>query len=170
VKIEGTRALAAPRDIVWGVLNDPASMAALMPGVESFEVKSDRQWVAKVKVPLGLGGLRMSINMDKVEETPPTYAKMAAKGTGVGAIMNMETEFHLEETPQGTSMRWSADVRIGGAVGGMGQRVLQPIINQQVGNVLDALDRRRRRAASRRARVRRRPPSRSTLRPRPVTC
>jgi carbon monoxide dehydrogenase subunit G len=37
-------------------------------------------------------------------------------------------------------MNWQADVRIAGSVGSMGQRVLQPIINQQVGNVLTALD------------------------------
>jgi carbon monoxide dehydrogenase subunit G len=37
-------------------------------------------------------------------------------------------------------MAWEADVKIAGPVGSMGQRVLQPIINQQVGNVLSALD------------------------------
>ena len=37
-------------------------------------------------------------------------------------------------------MAWEADVKIAGPVGSMGQRVLQPIINQQVGNVLAALD------------------------------
>ena len=37
-------------------------------------------------------------------------------------------------------MAWKADVKIAGAVGSMGQRVLQPIINQQVGNVLKALE------------------------------
>ena len=37
-------------------------------------------------------------------------------------------------------MAWSADVKIAGPVGSMGQRVLQPIINQQVGNVLTALE------------------------------
>ncbi len=37
-------------------------------------------------------------------------------------------------------MAWEADVKIAGPVGSMGQRVLQPIINQQVGNVLTALD------------------------------
>ena len=37
-------------------------------------------------------------------------------------------------------MAWEADVKIAGPVGSMGQRVLQPIINQQVGNVLGALD------------------------------
>jgi hypothetical protein len=37
-------------------------------------------------------------------------------------------------------MRWEADVRIAGPVGSMGQRVLQPIVNQQVNHVLTALD------------------------------
>ena len=37
-------------------------------------------------------------------------------------------------------MAWEADVKIAGPVGSMGQRVLQPIINQQVGNVLAALE------------------------------
>ena len=37
-------------------------------------------------------------------------------------------------------MRWEADVKIAGPVGSMGQRVLQPIVNQQVGNGAGALD------------------------------
>ena len=37
-------------------------------------------------------------------------------------------------------MTWEADVRIAGPVGAMGQRVLQPIVNQQVKNVLTALE------------------------------
>jgi carbon monoxide dehydrogenase subunit G len=37
-------------------------------------------------------------------------------------------------------MKWAAYVSIAGPVGSMGQRVLQPIINQQVGNVLRSLE------------------------------
>ena len=37
-------------------------------------------------------------------------------------------------------MAWEADVRIAGPVGSMGQRVLQPIVNQQVAQVLSALE------------------------------
>jgi carbon monoxide dehydrogenase subunit G len=37
-------------------------------------------------------------------------------------------------------MQWSAEVKIAGPVGSMGQRVLQPIVNQQVQHVLGALD------------------------------
>ena len=140
MKLEGTQELAAPRATVWTILNDPEQMAKLMPGVEGFEVHDDRHWTAKVKVPLGLGGLRLSVDFEKLEEREPEYAALKAKGNGVGAIMNMTTQFDLAEAGAGTSMKWEADVRIAGPVGAMGQRVLQPIVNQQVKNVLTALE------------------------------
>jgi len=141
VKVEGMKEFAAPRETVWKVLNDPAQMAQMMPGVEGFNVTDERHWQAKVKIPLGLGGLRMTIDFDKVEERAPEFAQLNAKGNGVGAMLNMKTQFHLSGEGAQTSMRWEADVKIAGAVGAMGQRVLQPIINQQVGNVLAALER-----------------------------
>jgi carbon monoxide dehydrogenase subunit G len=140
VKVEGTKELPASRETVWSVLNDPEQMAKLMPGVESFQVTDDRHWTAKVKVPLGLGGLKMTINFEKLEERPPEFSSLNAKGTGVGAMMNMTTSFTLSGEGDRTSMAWEADVRIAGPVGSMGQRVLQPIVNQQVGNVLNALE------------------------------
>jgi carbon monoxide dehydrogenase subunit G len=149
VRVEGTRTFDAPRATVWQVLNDPSRLAKTMPGVESFDVHDDRNWRANVKIPLGLGGLRMSIDFTKMEEREPEFAKLAAKGNGVGAIMNMETAFHLTESASGgTDMKWEADVKIAGPVGSMGQRVLQPIVNQQVGQVLTALDAQVKEAAS----------------------
>jgi uncharacterized protein len=141
MRVEGTRSFAVARETVWSVLNDPRKMAELMPGVESFDVQDDRHWRANVKVPLGLGGLRMSINFEKTEEREPEFARLRAKGTGIGALMDMVTGFHLDEEEGGTAMRWEADVKIAGPVGSMGQRVLHPIVNQQVTSVLDALDR-----------------------------
>jgi uncharacterized protein len=140
VKVEGTRRYEASRDRVWDVLNDPAEMAGLMPGVESFEIADDTHWKAKVKVPLGLGSMKMSIDFEKTESRPPEHASLRAKGKGVGAIMSMETQFDLTEDGGATEMRWQADVRILGQVASMGQRVVQPIVNQQVENVLSALD------------------------------
>jgi uncharacterized protein len=141
MNVSGDQEFAAPRDVVWQVLNDPAAMAKTMPGVESFDIHDDRHWTANVKIPLGLGGLKMKVDMEKVEEREPEFAKLAVKGNGVGAIMNMETSFKLSDADAGaTSMAWSAEVKILGPVGSMGQRVLQPIVNQQVRAVLTALD------------------------------
>jgi carbon monoxide dehydrogenase subunit G len=142
VRLTGERTFDSPRETVWRVLNDPESMAKTMPGVESFDVQDEKHWTANVKIPLGLGGLRMKINFEKTEEREPEYAALSAKGQGVGAFMNMQTSFELsEQGPASTSMKWAADVSIAGPVGSMGQRVIQPIVNQQVGHVLTALER-----------------------------
>ena len=140
MRVAGARSFDAPRGAVWHVLNDPASMAATMPGVESFDVQDERRWRANVKVPLGLGTLGMTMDLEKTEEREPEFARLAIKGNGVGAILSMTTAFTLSEAGGGTNMEWEADVRIAGPVGSMGQRVLQPIVNQQVQQVLAALD------------------------------
>jgi carbon monoxide dehydrogenase subunit G len=140
VNLAGERPFAAPRAVVWEVLNDPAAMAKVMPGVESFDIHDDKRWTAHVKIPLGLGGLKMKVEMQKVEEREPEFAKMAIKGSGVGAMLTMETSFDLADAGESTAMKWSALVKIAGPVGSMGQRVLQPIVNQQVENVLSALE------------------------------
>jgi carbon monoxide dehydrogenase subunit G len=148
VKVEGTRSFAAPRDRVWEVLNDPRRMAQLMPGVESFDIHDDRHWRANVKVPLGLGSLPLRFDFEKTDERTLEFARLHAKGNGVGAIVSLDTQFHLADAGGGTEMRWEADVRIAGPVGSMGQRVLQPIVNQQVSQVLSALERQVSAAAS----------------------
>jgi carbon monoxide dehydrogenase subunit G len=140
MNVQGERTFAAPRQAVWDVLNDPASMAKTMPGVESFDVHDERRWTANVKIPLGLGGLKMKIAMNKTEEREPEFARLQVKGQGVGAMLSMETSFELKDAAGGTAMHWAADVKLAGPVGSMGQRVLQPIVNQQVAHVLTALD------------------------------
>jgi carbon monoxide dehydrogenase subunit G len=113
-----------------------------LPGVESFEVQDPTHWSAAVKVPLGLGGLRLKFKFEKTEERAPEHARLNAKGQGVGAIVSMDTQFDLTPDGAGTAMAWQADIHVLGQVGSMGQRVFQPIVNQQVENVLGALERR----------------------------
>ena len=140
MKVSGERAFQAPRATVWEVLNDPAQMAKTMPGVESFDVQDDKHWRAHVKIPLGLGGLRMSIDFEKTEEREPEFAKLHAKGNGVGAVMNMDTSFQLTDAGDTTNMKWEAEVHLLGPVASMGQRVLQPIVTHPVSQVLGALE------------------------------
>ena len=75
MKVEGERQFSASRATVWEVLNDPARMAKTMPGVESFDVQDDRHWRAHVKIPLGMGGLRMSVDFEKTEEREPERSR-----------------------------------------------------------------------------------------------
>jgi hypothetical protein len=82
----------------------------------------------------------MKIDMEKTDERELEYAALHVKGQGVGAMLNMQTSFELTDSGGGTKMAWAADVKLAGPVGSMGQRVLQPIVNQQVSHVLSALE------------------------------
>jgi carbon monoxide dehydrogenase subunit G len=81
VRVQGTRSFAAPRGTVWEVLNSPERMAKLMPGVESFDVHDPEHWRANVKIPLGLGGLRMSFDFTKLEERQPSSRSCMRRAT-----------------------------------------------------------------------------------------
>jgi carbon monoxide dehydrogenase subunit G len=141
VKVEGVKELDASPQTVWDVLMDPTRISKLLPGVESFEVQDEKHWSASVKVPLGMGGLKLKFRFERAEERPIEYAKLNARGQGVGAIVGMDTEFHLEPLEGNrTKMNWVADIHVAGPIGSMGQRVFQPIVNQQVSNVLNALE------------------------------
>lgn len=140
MKLSGEHSFTAPREVVWAVISDPAQLAELMPGVQSFEIQDDRRFRAHVKIPLGLGSLELAIDFEKLDERPPEHSSLKAHGRGVGAMVSMETAFTLEEAGEGTLMLWSAEVSIAGPVGAMGQRVLQPIFRQQVGHILGALE------------------------------
>ena len=91
MKVHGEREFAAQRQTVWGVLQDPAQMAALMPHVESFDVEDDRRWKANVKIPLGLGSLKMSIKFEKLEEVehPASHRPAAAMIRGRAIPVSM---------------------------------------------------------------------------------
>jgi carbon monoxide dehydrogenase subunit G len=142
MKVSGTKEFDAPRKVVWDAISDPEGMARLMPGFESFEVQDSKHWRAKVKVPLGIGGLRMTIDFEQLDERPLELASLRAKGRGVGALMDMTTSFRLSGDDAHTSMDWEADVKMLGAGGAMGQRILQPVVHQQVDHVLAALEQR----------------------------
>ena len=77
---------------------------------------------------------RAAIDFEKLEERELEFASRSAKGNGVGAMINMQTAVHARAEPTAQHARccWAADVSVAGPVGSMGQRVLQPIVKQQV--------------------------------------
>ena len=59
-----------------------------------------------MKIPLGMGGLKLNFKFEKLEERPIEYAKLSSKGQGVGAIVAMETEFNLSPTARRPTWTW----------------------------------------------------------------
>jgi carbon monoxide dehydrogenase subunit G len=141
VRIEGIRRFDAPRERVFRALTDPHEIGELMPGVERVEVANDDEWVAVARSPFRRG-FHLQLDMQVIERRPPEHAKLRAQGKSFGARLSIDTEFRLSENGSGTEMAWTAEVGLGGLLGGLGGRALEPAARRQAERAMDRLQQR----------------------------
>ncbi len=123
---EGTFNVKTSKDKVFNLLMDPNQISQCMPDLQKLEVKSPEDYTAIIKA--GVSFIRGDFNMHftVVEKTAPTHAKLVAHGTGIGSTIDMDTLMDLTDVPDGgTSMKWSAEAKIGGRIATVGQRLIE---------------------------------------------
>lgn len=141
MRIEGERVFAAPPGAVFEALTDPELLAGMVPGVESVEVESADRWTATVASPLGKGP-SLPLRFELTERRPPERAGLHAKGGRMGAKIAVATSFDLAEAPEGTRMRWSAEIKLGGVLRALDGPGFEPVARRQAEKSLDRLGQR----------------------------
>ena len=125
MKINGTATLNAPRDRVWTALNDPAVLVRTIPGCEKLEnVGQDRY---AMTVTAGVASIKGTYLGDVAltDPEPPSGFTLKASGAGAPGTVNADVRVTLDDSGDGrTLLSYAADAVVGGAVGGVGQRVL----------------------------------------------
>ena len=107
------------------MMTDPNQLSQCMPDLQKLEVKSPDDFTAVVKAGVSFIKGDFVLHFTTVEKTPPTHAKLTAHGTGIGSTVDLDTLMDISDAEGGgTSMRWSADARVGGRIASVGQRLL----------------------------------------------
>ena len=124
MKLEGTFLVAAPRDTVWELLNDPDVLARTLPGCERLSVAGENRYEGVISV--GIAAIRStytgSVVLDDIR--PPESYSLAVDGQGTGGFIKGRGRITLTEQAGQTSMAVSGDAQIGGRIAGVGQRLL----------------------------------------------
>lgn len=111
-----------------------------MPDLQKLEVKSADDFTAVVKAGVSFIKGDFTLHFLTVEKTPNSHAKMTAHGTGIGSTVDMEMLMDLSPGSNGgTSMKWSAEAKIGGRIASVGQRLLQGQAEKIIKNLFDCL-------------------------------
>ena len=140
VHYDGSFEVDKPRDVVYNFLIDPRSIASIIPGVESVDVVDPDNF--RVKASLGVGAIKGTVNITAkfTEKKPPEGAKVVGRGSGMQSTMDFEIGFRLEEpSPGRTRVNWYFDGNIGGLIGSMGARVLDPVAQRIVQDSVERL-------------------------------
>jgi carbon monoxide dehydrogenase subunit G len=144
VIVSGETVFASPRADVFRALTQPETLVGAVPGTSNLEVRDERHWSARVRIPLARIPLRLKVEFELVEVDAPEHARLVARGRGPGGSLTMETSFDLHDVASGTHMAWTADVTLGGPAGRVAGPLLRPLVDRQVGAVLRAVGERAR--------------------------
>jgi carbon monoxide dehydrogenase subunit G len=137
---EGTFNVKAAPEKVYSMILDPNQISQCMPDLQKLDVKSPDDFTAVVKAGVSFIKGDFTLHFLTVEKTPDSHAKLTGHGTGIGSTVDMEIYIDLAKTNEGgTSMKWSADAKIGGRIASVGQRLLQGQAEKIIKGLFDCL-------------------------------
>ncbi len=131
MELEGRFTVRAPRDRVWAFFNDPNALASCLSDPHELEVVDPdhiRGWVRS-----GVGFVKGTFTGSAtiVERVPPERARIKAHGSGMGSAVDVEATLELSEAAGETTVRWTADVVLGGTIASVGARLLKGTVDKK---------------------------------------
>jgi carbon monoxide dehydrogenase subunit G len=131
MELTGDMQIAAPREKVWGALNDPDILARCIPGCESIEVVSPTEKAARVMVKVGPVRTRFTGHIRMGEVRPGEGCTLQFAGSGGAAGMAKgQSEVELADQDGGTRLRYNVQASVGGKLGQVGGRMIDAAAKQ----------------------------------------
>ncbi len=141
MKVSGDALLHAPVDKVWSALNDPAVLVRTIPGCERLEASGPDAY--KMVVAAGVASIKGTYTGEVTlcEQQQPSSFLMKASGAGGPGTVSTEVRVTLADAGDGsTHLTYDADAVIGGAVAGVGQRMLIGVTKKTAGEFFKSVD------------------------------
>jgi carbon monoxide dehydrogenase subunit G len=122
----GEYRIPAPREQVWAALNDPAILKASLPGCESLERVSDREFTATVATKVGPVRAKFNGQVTLSDLHPPESYKISGEGKGGAAgFAKGGADVKLtEESAAVTVLSYTARADVGGKLAQLGSRLI----------------------------------------------
>ncbi|HWN99669.1 MAG TPA: carbon monoxide dehydrogenase subunit G [Blastocatellia bacterium] len=140
MKIEGTHLLQASRERVYQALIDPAVLQRCIPGCEKLEKTGENSYSAILRT--GVGSIKgVFTGHVKLEDmTPPSHYRIVVDGKGQPGFLKGSGDLDLEDQVGATLIKYSGEVQIGGAIAGVGQRMIQGAVKMMAGQFFTAIE------------------------------
>ncbi len=140
MKITGTSTLDAPVEQVWEAILDPAVLAVCIPGCSSLTtVGTDRY---AMTVTAGVAAVKGTYDGEVALADLEEHAGLTLRARGAGAPGTIDADVKVRFAPNGggTEVTYDANASVGGAIGGVGQRMLSGVTKKMAGEFFTALD------------------------------
>lgn len=123
---EGRETVNAPIDAVWAFLTDAQSVMGCTPGFREVEaIIGPDHFRPVVTASVGLVKATFTLDCHIVNKQPPHKARITGRGSAVGSAVDAQSDLELiSESPGKTTIIWTADATLSGALTNMGARLV----------------------------------------------
>lgn len=140
--LDGEFSFRAPRSNVWTLLQDPDVMVKAMPGAQRLVSTGDGTYEGTIRIGVGpVTAAQWTLTVALHDRAEPASYGMKVESKGPLGFTRGSASVELVDEPDGTRMKYRADMQIGGKVAGIGQRLLDQVAKMLTKQGLEALSR-----------------------------
>jgi len=140
--VDGEFTFRAPRRSVWVLLQDPDVLVKAMPGAQRLIRTGDGTYEGTVRIGVGpVTAAQWTLSVALHDREEPARYMMKVDTKGPLGFTRGSASVELVDGEHETTMRYHADLQIGGKVAGIGQRLLDQVARQLTKRGLEALSR-----------------------------
>jgi carbon monoxide dehydrogenase subunit G len=119
----------APRSTVWALLNDPARVAACVPGCEEVVAEGEDRFQARLGVKVGPIATTQRLQLTVTERLAPARLAVAGQGEdrGLASRVSLRSAVELHEVDGGaaTDVRCRIEIQLTGRLATLGEAVMR---------------------------------------------
>lgn len=140
MKVNGSHVLHGSRQEVWDALQDPAVLVQTIPGCQAMTETGDDTYTATVHA--GIASIKGTYDgqVSLADQDPPNSYTLRAKGSGGPGTIDATATVSLTEEGDDTRVEYDAHAVIGGAIAGVGQRVVSGVAKRNARSFFEAVD------------------------------
>ncbi|MEW6046167.1 MAG: carbon monoxide dehydrogenase subunit G [Bacillota bacterium] len=130
---------AAPAEIVWQVLLDPAVLARRLPGCKRLEPLGGGIYEAQLEI--GIGPVKGSYTgrVQLADLSPPRSYRLLVEGGGGPSYVKGEGRIELSPNGEATVMTCTGEAAVSGILAAVGQRLLSSAARVLIASFFDGM-------------------------------
>ncbi len=120
-------------------MQDPAVLAACMPGCESLEKIGDDEYRMKMKLAMASLSGAFDGKVRIADQSPPESFRLIVEGTGKLGFMKGDGLLKFSPSGEATEIAYEGDVQVGGTIAAVGQRLIDATAKMMIKRFFDKL-------------------------------
>ena len=125
MEMQGSRQIAAPREVVWAALNDPEVLKSAIPGCQELTGTPEDGFEATVKQKVGPVSATFQGKVQLTDVVPLTSYTISGEGKGGAAgFAKGSAAVRLDDKDGGTQLSYEVKASVGGKLAQLGSRLI----------------------------------------------